>query len=423
VPTGCGSQPRVALLSAPSEPVLLVVPGPDDELDADALGRTIAALGGEAPGPVLVAGATEAALPAGATASESAPEAGLVALAQPGDEPDPEAIRSAARALIADERGKVFLGAVRCGPDGERLHPPPSPPIGPEVLLAEVRIPPASVLVDAGSGCLEGAFEALRAGATATGLMLLLDSAEAIAGDLVLARVADDPAAGWWSDERGLAELAELAGSELAAERGLAASLRRRLLNLAFNERPVLGRPWHLPDLASDADGPERLREVIDDLIWALERQADSLIALEGGWPRQPIPPSPETGEVIDTELFDRDAEIRRLRETETILREQVAELHERLRDQGEARRRDAAALRRLRADRKAAPARRRSPVPAPEQLRALRQRQGHGSPAIRAWRRLLPVRLRTAVWRLAPDRLEAVRRRTVGEQPDRHDG
>ncbi|HKJ35371.1 MAG TPA: hypothetical protein VKA36_02280 [Solirubrobacterales bacterium] len=417
-------------MSDDAAPVLVITPGHDGAVESAALAETVSAFDGDPGIQILVAGPAPDPLPAPARPLAGSAPAAVIALAQPGDRPDPAGIRAAAAELVKSDEIDVLIGVVTHGADAGSAHRPPATPVTPAALLSEARVPPASVTVDAregGPARLEAALEALGQGRTAAGMLELLASAEIGSHDRVVAHVAEDPAAGWWSDERGLAELAELARSDLAAEHGLSGGLRRRALNLAFNERPVLGRPWAMPDLLGPGDDPERLRELIDDLVWALERQADSLLVLEGEWERQPIPPSPETGEVIDTELFDRDSEIRRLRQTEGILREQLADLHERLRSCGRARERDAEAMRGLREqlarNRPAAPGAGRAPDPA--EIRARREREGSASMAVRAWRRLVPARLRTALWRVAPGRSEAIRRRALGvEKPpaDRED-
>ncbi len=305
---------------------------------------------------------------------ELPPEDGYVAFLHRGDEPDLEALHAAIAELDADDDADLLIGAVRVdGAGGGRVHLPPPDPVGVEQLLADGCLAPASLLASAAIPGLPQALEAFGSGAVA-GTIALMIGGRPRTSDRVLATVAEDPAAGWWTDDDALAGLAELARSPLARERGVARPLRRELLSRALNERPILGQPWRLPDLAADDHDAEQLRELLDDLLWTIERQADSLLVLGGEWDEAPISPSPETGELFDLELVRRDDEITRLRVTEQELRERLGDLRRRLTEIRAARAADA----RLIADLRRA---------------AAVGGRGRGRAAIRAVRRWLPAR------------------------------
>ena len=331
---------------------LLIVPSTGEPLVGPKLAATLAAAGSDAR--VLVAGAdTESPLPDRAEALGEPPAGGYVAFLHPGDVPDPEALSAAVDELEADEGADLLLGAVRGGdPRGGEIHLPPADPVGAEQLLGDACLAPASLLVDAASPGLIEALESFSSGAPTAGMLSLLIGGRPRTSDRVLATVDRDPAADWWTDDDALAALAELARSPRARARGVARPLRRELLGRLLNERPILGQPWRLPDLTDDMQDPEQLRELVDDLIWTLERQADSLLVLGGGWDDAPISASPETGELFDLELVRRDDEITRLRATESELRGRLEDLRRRVTELRRARAADATVIAELRGDR-----------------------------------------------------------------------
>jgi hypothetical protein len=349
---------------------LLIVPRPGEPPVGPKLAATLAAAGSEAR--VLVAGADpESPLPERAEALGEPPAGGYLAFLHPGDEPDLGALSAAIAELEADEEADLLLGAVRSvNPRGGRVQPPPPDPVGAEQLLGDGCLAPGSVLVDAATPGLAEALEAFSSGAATAGMLGLLIGGRPRTSERVLATVDEDPAADWWTDDVTLAALAELAGSPRARARGVARRLRRELLSRLLNERPILGQAWRLPEFTAERQDSEQLRDLVDDLLWTLERQADSLLVLGGGWDDVPISPSPETGELFDLELVRRDDEITRLRATEQDLRGRLEDLHRRLTELRNARAADARVIAELRTG-----------------------RRGAGRGAIRALRRILPAR------------------------------
>jgi hypothetical protein len=328
----------------------LIVPRPGEAVTGPKLTATLAAIGRRAR--VLVAGAdTDSQLPDPAEAAAEPPASGYVAFLHPGDLPDVDALSVAISELEADAEADLLLGAVRSRESrGGRIHAPPANTVGAEQMLGDGCLAPASLLVDVAIPGLAEALESFGSGTPAAGMLSLLVGGRLRTSDRVLATVDEDPAADWWTDDSTLAALAELARSPKARERGLAQPLRRELLGRVLNERPMLGQPWRLPDFSDQIDDPEQLRELVADLLWTIERQADSLLVLGGAWDDVPISPSPETGGLYDLELVRRDDEIARLRATEQDLRGRLEDLRRRVTELRQARAADAGTIAELRA-------------------------------------------------------------------------
>jgi hypothetical protein len=136
---------------------------------------------------------------------------------------------------------------------------------------------------------------------------------------------------------RRVEELVTIAGSRVCRESPVASAVRRELLARTFLEleQPVRAALLPLPCPGVEAPPPD-LREaiverdlVIEDLLWALERQAERLRAERSTWPRREVLEEERVVERPELLVTERDEIIFRLNEELKWLHRQVAKRHD----------------------------------------------------------------------------------------------